>query len=432
MTSTRVAVIGAGLAGLFTALALERRGVDDVVVLEAAPEAGGVARTLRRDGHVLEPGVGSLLLPHPHLSPLLDLIGHRLERAASSQRYVWAGGRLRSVSRPVDVLGLVPFASSLRLLAEPLVRPRRGETDESLHDLLSRRLGRRAGGLAADLMAAGVFAGDPHHLSAAAAFPLLAKLEAENGSLLRGAIARRRGRPPGTTPPQLHVPVDGFDALADAAARHLGSRLLKRFPVSALIRIGSGWRLDGPETIEAREVVVAVAAPEAGRLLGGELGRVLSQAVTAPVVVAAFSAPAVEAPLPEGFGALVTGGLATAGILFESSYSPARAPSGRTLVKVIAGGARHPEVAGWADDVIADRLGQEVQTVLGWTPQLELTAHRRLPQYPPGHPTWLAAIDREAGQNLHLTGWSYRGIGAGHVAADATRVADAVAGSGGH
>ncbi|MEX2279252.1 MAG: FAD-dependent oxidoreductase, partial [Acidimicrobiia bacterium] len=67
-----VAIVGGGFAGLFVAARLIASGVDDVVVLEASEHPGGVARSVSRDGYVLEPGASSFTLPHPHLSPLLD------------------------------------------------------------------------------------------------------------------------------------------------------------------------------------------------------------------------------------------------------------------------------------------------------------------------------------------------------------------------
>jgi hypothetical protein len=44
-----------------------------------------------------------------------------------------------------------------------------------------------------------------------------------------------------------------------------------------------------------------------------------------------------------------------------------------------------------------------------------------------GHNAWLADLDRFSGPNLHLTGWGYRGVGVGHIAADAVRIATRIA-----
>ena len=54
----RVAVVGGGLAGFFTASELMEAGVEDVVVLDRNDQPGGVARTVKLDGYDLEPAAG--------------------------------------------------------------------------------------------------------------------------------------------------------------------------------------------------------------------------------------------------------------------------------------------------------------------------------------------------------------------------------------
>ena len=51
----RTIVVGGGIAGLVAAHARVAAG-DDVTLREASPEPGGVVRTVRRDGFLLEAG----------------------------------------------------------------------------------------------------------------------------------------------------------------------------------------------------------------------------------------------------------------------------------------------------------------------------------------------------------------------------------------
>lgn len=428
----RVVVVGAGLSGLFTACELLSRGVDDLVVVETGDGPGGVTRTVHRDGYSLEPGAGSFLLPHPHLSPLLARLGVETVPAAASARSVWNGHRLVAVPASPAALTtpLLPVTAKLRAALEVAV-PKGDGREETLDEFLRRRLGSRAGRLAAWLAASGVFAGDPAALSAAAAFPALPGLEASHGSLLRGMLARLRSRPRGAPRPAGHVPIDGMSGVAERAADLLGDRLRTGFPVSAIRRAGAGWRVEGPETIEAERVVVSVDPVAASRLLDGTVADLLSQAVSAPVAVVGLGGRGVQ--VPDGFG-ILTGpdaGTWTRGVLLESSYAPHRAPAGHGFVKAIVGGAPSPEAVDAPDDALVDRVGSEVARIL----RSEINAshveiirhHAGIPQYGPGHLDWLREVEATTPDGIHVTGWGYRGVGVGHVAADAARIAALVA-----
>jgi protoporphyrinogen/coproporphyrinogen III oxidase len=437
---TRVAIIGGGLAGLFTALELIEHGVDDLVVFDEGSLPGGVARTIERDGYSLEPAAGTLMLPNPHLSPLLRRIGVAVTPARDAGvRYVYTRGRLVGLpSSPKAVLSpLVPWSAKIRAAAEPLIgRPTDTDPDETLDAFLRRRFGQGLGGTLAWVAASGVFAGDPTRLAARSAFPALPALEDAAGSIVRGGVARLRQRSPGAVRPSGHVPEGGMTALADAAAARLGGRYRPGTPVDGVTRDGTGWKVACSDTVTAQHVVVALRPTAAAALVDDDLARALRQATAAPAVVLGLGGPAVGFPLPAGFGALTgpDAGTATLGVLFESSYAPARSPDGHSFVKVIAGGATRPHVVDWDDDRLVTTIGDEVSRILGRTIEasfVEIVRHHHgIPQYNVGHRSWLERLDgllRER-PGLHLTGWGYRGVGVAHIAGDATAVARRIAG----
>ena len=435
----KVVVVGAGLAGLFTASELMRAGIEDVVVVDKEHKPGGVARTVRRDGFSLEPAAGTLMLPHPHLSPILDRIGADVIRSEPSAtlRYVYTRDRLIPLpSTPKALLApIVSIGAKLRALAEPLVKVDPGSEDESLDHFCRRRFGDRMGKMLAWIAASGVFAGDPQRLSARSAFPALTTLESEAGSVVRGALRRRRNRPAGVARPSIHIPVGGMGALVQAASSLLGDRFRGGFDVASVLHDGSEWRVEGLETIRADHVVLAVRPQAAAALVDSDLGAVLSGAVTAPVVVVGIGGPSDRLPLPPGFGVLTgpDSGTVSLGVLFESSYAPARAPQGHSLAKVIAGGARRPEVVDWDDARIIETITNEVAQIVGTDLDpsfVEIVRHRAgIPQYEIGHGAWLAELDGllEDRAGLHLTGWGYRGVGVGHIASDAVATANRIA-----
>jgi protoporphyrinogen/coproporphyrinogen III oxidase len=428
----RAVVVGGGMAGLFTASELVEAGVDDIVVLDRDEQAGGVARTIRRDGYELEPGAGTLLLPNPHLSPVLDHLGIDLVPAIDAGiRYVYTRGRLVALpsSPKALVAPVVPIHAKLRAAAEPFIRVRKTSPDESLHDFLCRRLGTGLGTTVAWLAASGVFAGDPRHLSANAAFPAIRALEADAGSITRGAIRRLRARAPGATRPTAHVPVGGMSAIAARAVERLGDRYRPGVIVESVRPAADGWRVAGSEDHTADHVILAVRPSDAAGMLEKDIADNLGRAVSAPVVVVGLGAEARRLPLPHGFGALTGPDAATAtlGILFESSYAPHRAPVGHSFAKVIAGGSTRPDVVDWTDDQIIDTIVSEASRILAIDVDptfVEIVRHHAgIPQYQTGHLEWVAELQKLARPGLHLTGWGYRGVGVAHVAADATRVA---------
>lgn len=432
----QVAVVGGGLAGFFTASELLEAGVDDVVVLDRNDEPGGVARTVKIDGYELEPAAGALLLPKPDLTPVLEHLGAEIVPAVDAAlRYVYARGRLNVLGPSPKVMfsHVVTWPAKFRALAEPFIRTKPASSDESVDAFFRRRFGKGMGGTVAWLAASGVFAGDPTRLSARAAFPVFSALEDEAGSLVLGGMRRARKREPGTQRARSHVPVGGISAIAERGAERLGDRYRPGVTIESVRRANGGWAIEGSEKVEAEHVVLAVRPSDAAALVNGELATALNRAISAPAVVVGLGAESTRLPLLPGFGALTgpDAGTISLGVLFESSYAPHRAPAGHSLAKIIAGGANHRDVIDWEDDRIIDTVQSEVAKILSIDPDpsfVHLIRHRTgIPQYEPGHRAWLTSLEGLCSPGFHLTGWGYRGVGVGHVAADAVRIANEIA-----
>jgi protoporphyrinogen/coproporphyrinogen III oxidase len=429
----RVTVVGGGLAGLFTARRLLEHGIDDVVVLEAESRAGGVARTITREGYLLEPGVGSMALPHPRLSPILAGLGAGVRPAepAARVRHIWTGDRLVTLEAGPTVV-LAPLGSTpakLRALLEPLIREPSPRGDETLGEFCRRRLGKGLGSEVSWLAASGVYAGDPDRLSARSAFPSLVAMVEDKGSLTRAAIQGFRRRSRGGSRPATHVPTGSMADIADQAAQALGDRFRPGHRVTAVRRSGGGWVVDGSDTPACDAVVLACEPSVAATLAEEPLAGALRDAESAPVAVVWFGGPRSEMTVLDGYG-ILTGreaGTVTRGVLIESSYAPHRAPEGHTLLKVIAGGSSYPGLVDEGDDSIVQRVLAETSRIIDadLTPSLvEVVRHRTgIPQYPVGHGAWLDRLDELLPDGLHLTGWGYRGVGISHLAVDADRVA---------
>ncbi|MBV6506981.1 MAG: Protoporphyrinogen oxidase [Acidimicrobiales bacterium] len=433
-------VIGGGLGGLLAGAELARRG-GEVVVLESCGQPGGVARSIVDNGWLFDPAAGSVILPHPALSPIVEAAGIAVEPAtpAARRRFVYDRGSLSELSEsPATVFSpLLSWRGKARAVAEPFIR-RTGDaaSDESLSAFLARRFGPEAGRFVATLMAHGVFAGDPAELSARAGFPAMVELEDAAGSILRGAVRRLRARPKGAPRPRTHVTRGGMSEVADSLAEYLGPGFRPGREVSAIEQRGDGWVVHAGEELEATNVIVTCSAAAAARFVPRELAGILSRSKTAPVAVVGLGGPAPDLPIPDGFGVLAgpAAAIRALGFLFESQYAPGRAPRRHRLAKAIYGGAADRAISELDDGDLVELAVAELGRVIGVTVRPSWVRVVRpgsgIPQYDVGHLRWLSELDTELGRwrGLLLGGWCYRGIGLSGLAADAVRLADTVEG----
>src|SRR5690554_3812015 len=136
----RIAIVGGGIAGLSAAYRLEREGYQPVV-LEASGKVGGVMRSERINGYLVEHGPNSIQAHSPLIDQLIRELGLESRRVRASDaartRYVVKGGRPEAVPlAPGALLASRLFGSSakLRLLREPFIPRADGEIEESVAD----------------------------------------------------------------------------------------------------------------------------------------------------------------------------------------------------------------------------------------------------------------------------------------------------------
>jgi oxygen-dependent protoporphyrinogen oxidase len=314
-------------------------------------------------------------------------------------------------------LALLARAGVGRALLEPLfAKPLR--EDMPLRAFLVERLGRKAGSLAASVMAAGVYAGDPDRLSARDAFPMLGE-RAQKGSLFRGPRRARTG---------LWNLRRGLGSLPLALAGKLQVRL--RTPVE---RLEPGWSVQG-EPFDA--VVLAVPASRAAvltRPFAPHFAEALREFTTAAVTLVHLGFA--QETVPRGFG-MIDADFALTGIgtLLPSSMLPGRAPPGKALLCAICGGARHPERAQLADGELVARVVADLRQTLGVAGEPEYVRVVRqpeaIPQYAPGHRERVKAARALLARfpRLELAGAAYDGVSVPDVAASGAAAAERLLG----
>jgi oxygen-dependent protoporphyrinogen oxidase len=436
-------VIGGGIAGLAAACELRRRGLE-IVLCEAGSRAGGVAQTERRDGYLFERGPNTFRVNAP-LRGLLAARGLDAKLLAASpasrERFLLGEGGLVPVPLGPGALVRTPLLSrraKLRLLREPFVQ--RGDVPgESAAAFVARRLGPEVAERLVAPFLIGIYAGDAHRLAAESVFAGLVAHERAHGSIARGllAAALRRG-PRGL--PGIFSAAGGVADLVQALADELGPALRLATPVGSLRQDAGGWEVETPgETLRARSVVLATPAPEAAALLrelDGEAARLLEGVGYAPVASLSFGVDPAGAREPiRGFGFLAPPGREPAllGCLFMSQLFPGRAPAGRELCTVLAGGTFHPELLELADDALADRVRDALVRVLGLRGGIRRLGVTRWPRAVPqpvaGHSERIAALRARLGAHpsLALAGAYLDGVAFADAAASGASAAAALA-----
>ncbi len=448
MTDVECVVVGAGIAGLAAAATLRSQG-REVIVLEAGARAGGSAWSERIGGHLVERGPNTFRIP-PAMGAFLREHGlaSRLQKAepASSERFLVRAGQLVPVP-----MGLVAFARTplltrggkLRLLAEPF-QPAGDPTGESVAEFTKRRLGCEArDGLVAPFLT-GVYAGDENQLGAEAVFPTLVAAERRSGSIVRGLLANAlRGAGSKGSWGGTWSTANGISGLTDALAVPLDGSLRLCARASKVAFEDGSYRIEveaesGSRTIRCRGLVLALPAQPAAELLGA-LDRDAADAIgaveSAPVASVALSIArdATRVPL-RGFGYLVPRGegVLLLGCLFSSQLFAGRAPAGRELVTLLAGGMRKPDAIDWSDERLVAALLAEIEPVLGLREAPRVLAITRWPRAvaQPGrdHPRLVAGVRARLARfpRLALVGSHLDGVAFGEALASGARAAQSV------
>jgi protoporphyrinogen oxidase len=118
LDKAKIAIIGAGIAGLAAAYRCIENGEKDVVVLEAGPVPGGLGRSIGRNGFVFDIGPHQIHTPDRDVIRFLEHILKAdllVEKKRASQRFLG-----RKVNYPLsfnDVIFKMPLGISLRSFA---------------------------------------------------------------------------------------------------------------------------------------------------------------------------------------------------------------------------------------------------------------------------------------------------------------------------
>jgi protoporphyrinogen/coproporphyrinogen III oxidase len=446
-----VAIVGAGIAGLSAAESLLARARAREVPLrltiyEAGRRAGGVIRTERSDGFLLEGGPDCFITDRPWGLELCRRLGLERELIGTNpdcrRSFVLRGRRLLPVPEGFQMLAparLRTFAKSPVLspagkarAALDLVLPRGPRVaDESLASFVRRRFGTEALERLAQPLLAGIYGADPERLSLRATMPRFLDLEREHRSVILG-LRRKRGRsaPSGTSGARYSLfvtPRRGMGSIVErleqglpAGALRLGARVagIEALPQAARqprfrVRTSTGAE-------EFHAVLVALGARETAplvRSVDADVARLLEAVPYGSSTTVSLGYRLEDLPRPlDGFGFVVPRleGRRLIACSFSSVKFAERAPDGHVLVRVFLAEGAAPE--GDAEAAIACAR-EELRLVLRVeaAPRLARAffAPGAMARYEVGHLERVAEIESrlERHVGLALAGNGLRGVG---------------------
>lgn len=430
----RVAVIGAGLTGLTTAYYLRKKGID-VTIFEKADRAGGVIQTVQQDGFIYENGPSTGVLGTPEAAELIEELGEHCQLEIADEnakfRWIWKDGRWHAL--PSGLIGgittpLFSFADKLRLLGEPFRQPG-AYPNESLADMVRRRMGKSFLDYAVDPFILGIYSGDPEKLVTQYALPKLYNLEQKYGSFIGGSI--KKAKEPKTerdkkATRQVFSLSGGLSTLIDALVREIGKeRIILKCGKINVGRSDSEYLISSADRHEIPfdQVVSTIGAYELRNIFKFLPTEQLSKVEKLPyarVVQVSVGFKKWDGIELKAFGGLVPfrENRQVLGALFLSSFLKGRAPEGGALISTFLGGVRKPEMVDLSDDEITTIVSVELKSMLGltkWVPDL-LVINRyqhAIPQYGIESAEKLQAITKleEAFPGLILAGNIRDGIG---------------------
>jgi oxygen-dependent protoporphyrinogen oxidase len=427
-------VVGGGITGLCAAhrlveLGTERGDPFTVRLLERSDRLGGQVRTERVGEYLIEGGPDSLVAHKPAAARLAERIGLAPDLIPIGGRY--AGREIVRKGRPIRVpdgfLMMAPtrlwpalrsplfsMRGKLRMACEPWVAAREAEVDdESLASFVTRRFGREVLERVAEPIVAGLYTARAENLSLRLTLPRFLDMERHEGSVIRALrkAARDRSRRAG---PEGRGGQGSVLALRGGLGRfvdELASRLpdgtvATRTLVDAIayddaagvwrVRCGEGRELRAEALVLACSATVSAAIV---RALDAELSSTLTELEYAScgTVTLAYPLGSIDAPMrSNGFFVPRAEKLPILACSYVSRKFADRGPADTVVLRAFLGGATNPAVLEHDDDHLVALTHATLARLLGIRHEPVLSRVHRfpgsMPQYRPGHATWIAGI----------------------------------------
>jgi oxygen-dependent protoporphyrinogen oxidase len=450
----RVAIIGAGIAGLSTAYYLHKLSHQAgqplrITLLEKEKRMGGSILSEEVEGFLMEGGPDCFISEKPWALRLCRELGLEGEVVGTNQQFrrtfILRGGQLHEIPEgfmllaptslwPFVASSLFSFPGKLRMGLDLVIPRKKSDEEESLAGFVRRRLGREALERIAEPLVAGIHAGDPDTMSLKSTFPRFIDLEQAYRSLIWGMRQRKKQFANITAKYTMFITLrEGMEEMITALKNALppdicstGQEVVKieqtadKSAKKPLYRLSTKGK---KMTLETDAVVMATPAFGTAKLLQGIENNIARELNTIPYVSTAtinlvYERSHIKHPL-DGYGFVVSR-LEQRNIMaatFSSVKFPGRTPKGKALLRCFVGGAKNEAIVSWGDTKLLAAVREDIEEILGIQSNPILTKiyrwEKSMPQYTLGHEERLARIEQGLSNypGLFITGSAYRGIG---------------------
>ncbi len=356
------------------------------MVLEKNARAGGVIQTHREQGFCFEAGPNTGVIGHPEVAELFeDLEGYcKLEIAdeGAKKRLIWKNGKWEAI--PSGLLGgiktpLFSMKDKIRILGEPFRKPGTNP-NETLSEMVKRRMGQSFLDYAVDPFIKGVYAGDPDYIIPRYALPKLYRLEQEYGSFIGGSIKKKmKEKDPRLKKATREVfSAEGglenlIKGLVEASGKEnilLNCQNIKVEPLASGEFKVRYSRNNKAEETDGESVVTTMgsyALPSILPFIEKERMQKINNLKYARVAEIAYGFKEWKGFELDSFGGLVPSKEKrdVLGILFPSAFLKERAPKGGALLTTFIGGVKRDELMNLSDEDLLITASSEVQGMMG-------------------------------------------------------------------
>ncbi|HEY1424967.1 MAG TPA: protoporphyrinogen oxidase, partial [Candidatus Acidoferrum sp.] len=280
-TAPLTIAVGAGISGLTCAYALKKAG-QNVLLLEASPQPGGVIQSVEGNGYLFELGPQSFssTIELAELCAELGLANDVLAAPHGAPRYVLINNKLTPVPLSPPALlfsDLLSWGTKFSFLKDAFGKSAPPEADESIAAFVRRKFSAELLNRLVGPFVSGIYAGDPEQLSLRAAFPMLYEGEKTAGSVIRGGFKSGVGKKkemPSRLKPRTGLLSfrSGNATLPQALAHAIGPALRCNVAVGEVRHAGGKFTLraqsaSGQEEFECDRLVLATPTNVCARLL---------------------------------------------------------------------------------------------------------------------------------------------------------------------